>query len=597
MKFSHYRLAFILGLLCGLTGLGTVSAVWAQGSNQLWLAICNGNPTPSSDVAICRLTTDGSAVTGNITGVGRFLTQTDFSAFATPYDLVVDPAMGKMYVLDNNLTGKTPEYIYSFNLAGTPAQVAASVQKIYTMPVPAADITAGLYPRISGITLDTASHYLYFLQFDQVTSSNAYVGRMSLAASGLSNVNAAGSNLPPVLALYSGNIPGQGTIALDTSNLYVGVYNMAVGNAGVYAAPNNGSGSFTELVVQSAGDTSFANGMVSGVASDAADHLIYYLTFDALYGAVGLNALWVYNMNTGTTRKIGSGYPGIPDNLAIDTVNRRYYFTCGWDGTGNIISTNYQSVYTGVLGATNAPTLFYTPSLTGQDAAGQLNAGKVILAGIYVENAPTITPNSSMTIYPRLGVPTPVLPLLTLADVSSTLLTGATVAITGGQFFGDGDILSVVTNGTSITANYNPLTEILTLRGCTTLANYQQVLRSVAYISTNSNPTEGGAASIRTMLWGVTDGELSTATTNSLQISLAERPSTNKVSLAASTSHWQILFNGAAGQQYVVQTAASLQGPWTSLSPVLTADGNGLILYQDVGLTATNRFYRVRYSQ
>ena len=66
----------------------------------------------------------------------------------------------------------------------------------------------------------------------------------------------------------------------------------------------------------------------------------------------------------------------------------------------------------------------------------------------------------------------------------------ATVSITGGLL--DGDVLAATTAGTSITANYNAATGVLTLTGSDTLAHYQQVLDSVTYVSTSDNPTNFG---------------------------------------------------------------------------------------------------------
>jgi len=371
----------------------------AQTPNRLWFVTYNGSPTPSSDVSVQSLSTDGSA-TGFPTGAASVLvSQTNFPAFNSPYDVAVDAAMGKAYVLDNNLSGATPEYIYSFNLAGTPAQIAASGQVIYTMPVPAADVTANLYPLISGLALDPINHLLYFNQIDVTTGTNSFIGRLDVATSSLSNTNSTNSGNPALHQYYVGQVPGQGAIAVDTTNVYLGAINRN-GNAGVFTAPRDGTGAFSELVTLSSNDTTFANGLMAGVAADPQDHLIYYLTGNA--GIVNLNfstnqdALWSYDLTTHTNRKIAAGYRGFPGNIAVDATDGRYYFTLGRDATGNAAPTNYQAVYTGNLGSTNAPTLFYVPGLSGQDVAGQANAGNVVLQGIFVQNlVPANAPGSN----------------------------------------------------------------------------------------------------------------------------------------------------------------------------------------------------------
>ncbi len=591
-------------LLAMAVVLAGVSAVRAQSSNKLWFVTYSGQPTPSLDVSVRSVMTAGTAAALVTGSASNFVAQTDFHGFNSPYDIAVDPAMGKVYVLDNNVQDGAQagggQYVYSFNLSGTSAQIAASQKIIYTVPVPAADVSAGLYPLVSGIALDPARHHLYFNQYDVISATNSFIGRLDLATSTNSNVHASSGGNPALQTLYVGQIPGQGTLAVDATNVYLGAINGTAGNAGVYAAPRDGSGSLSEIVAVSTGDNTFTNGLVSGVASDPQDHLIYYLTFNA--GSVNFNfnlaqnALWAYDTVSHTSQKIGSGYPGYPDNLALDLSNGRYYFTLGRDGTGNANRTNYQAIYTGTLGATTAPTLLYTPMLSDLDAAGQINAGTVALQGIYVQAPPTINLVASSAGYSPLGAPVVLAPGLTVSDPSSTLLAGATVAITGGVLAGDGDVLAVITNGTVISASYNGATETLTLSGSDSVANYQQVLRSLTFHSTNADPSHGGTNSVRTLVWTITDGLLVSAPATSTVAMVAPgAPLFGQIAIQNSANGLTLLFTGSANQSYVVQSAAKVNGPWVDLSPVLTANGLGLIQYQDPTTPApATRFYRVR---
>lgn len=591
---------------------GLIFAVWlllasspllyAQTSNRLWFAIYNGQPTPSSDVAVRSVVTGGSAEALASGEAGSFVSQTNFPSFHSPFDVVVDPAMEKAYVLDNNVQGTTPEYIYSFNLTGTPAQIAASSQIIYTMPVPQADVTANLYPLLSGIALDPVNHQLYFNQLDLTTSTNSYIGRLDLASSSKSDIHSVAGGNPTLHTYYIGQVPGQGAVALDDTNLYIAAINGRFGNSGIYAAPRDGSGSFTEIVALSSGDTSFTNGFTGGLACDSQDQLIYYVTFNGgiVNGNYDLsqNALWVYDMVNHANRKISSGYPGFPDSVAVDTVNSRYYFALGRDGTGSFNVTNSQAIYTGILGTTNAPTLLYLPSLSGQDTDGQLNAGNVVLQGVFVESAPVLSPSVSTTGFVAGGASMVLNPIMTVTDPSSTTLDGASVVIRNGTFAGDGDTLVADTNGTGIFASYDEQTETLTFSGNDTLGNYQKVLRSVAFGSSNSDPTQGGVYDTRTMEWTVNaDGLGSVPVKTSLAI-VPSAPVSNRLALVTVGSGRILLFTGVAAQNYVIQMAAALQGPWSDLSPVLTANGDGLVAFQDteVPLPAT-RFYRVRTAQ
>jgi hypothetical protein len=84
-------------------------------------------------------------------------------------------------------------------------------------------------------------------------------------------------------------------------------------------------------------------------------------------------------------------------------------------------------------------------------------------------------------------------PNLSLTDVDSTQVNTAIVRITN-PFDGVAEVLAANTAGTNITATYAAGFGILELRGWDSLANYQQVLRSVTYNNTSQNPTAGDRA-------------------------------------------------------------------------------------------------------
>lgn len=75
---------------------------------------------------------------------------------------------------------------------------------------------------------------------------------------------------------------------------------------------------------------------------------------------------------------------------------------------------------------------------------------------------------------------------LTISDADSTTLASATVTITNPL---DGtEFLEANTTGTPIAASFDPTTWQLSLRGTATLAQYQQVLRSVSYSNDSKDP-------------------------------------------------------------------------------------------------------------
>ncbi|MBK7421933.1 MAG: tandem-95 repeat protein [Propionivibrio sp.] len=93
---------------------------------------------------------------------------------------------------------------------------------------------------------------------------------------------------------------------------------------------------------------------------------------------------------------------------------------------------------------------------------------------------------------------------LNLSDVDDTNMAAASVTISPGSFV-TGDTLAVVTAGTSIVANYNALTGVLTLTGTDSTAHYQQVLRSLTFSSTSDDPTINTTRPSRNLTYSVTD--------------------------------------------------------------------------------------------
>jgi hypothetical protein len=69
----------------------------------------------------------------------------------------------------------------------------------------------------------------------------------------------------------------------------------------------------------------------------------------------------------------------------------------------------------------------------------------------------------------------------------------------------------------------------------------------------------------------------------------------NWMAITTATNGWLLLFTGVSNQPYVVQSADSVNGPWSDLSSVLTSSASGLVQYNDQTLTLPKtRFYRVR---
>ena len=80
-------------------------------------------------------------------------------------------------------------------------------------------------------------------------------------------------------------------------------------------------------------------------------------------------------------------------------------------------------------------------------------------------------------------------PGLSVTDIDSSQLTGATVAIGSGFVVGDDDLHFSNQNGISHT--YNTGTGVLTLTGTASVADYQTALRSVAFSTDSDDPGTG----------------------------------------------------------------------------------------------------------
>jgi FecR protein len=164
---------------------------------------------------------------------------------------------------------------------------------------------------------------------------------------------------------------------------------------------------------------------------------------------------------------------------------------------------------------------------------------------------PSISTGANATAVYETGAATPVAldTAVTVSDPDSNgNLVGAKVTISQG--FLAGDTLSANTAGTSITASYDPTSGILTLSGTDTLAHYAQVLDSVTYASTATDPTNGGADTSRTVSWHVGDGvSPSNVATSTVSVVTGSATVADGGTLEISTpSNQTVTFAGGTGE-------------------------------------------------
>ena len=167
------------------------------------------------------------------------------------------------------------------------------------------------------------------------------------------------------------------------------------------------------------------------------------------------------------------------------------------------------------------------------DGSGSNNLSSVVTTTVNVtavNDPPTLTGTTATVAFTENAAPVALSPSVTVSDPDSLTLAGASVHITGGTFTGDGDVLAANTSGTLISASYNAATETLVLSGSDTLADYQQVLDSVTFVTPSDNPTNFGSAPTRTVTWVLDDGagssHLSAAATTTVSITAVNDPPT-----------------------------------------------------------------------
>src|SRR5205814_2128087 len=144
-----------------------------------------------------------------------------------------------------------------------------------------------------------------------------------------------------------------------------------------------------------------------------------------------------------------------------------------------------------------------TVSYQVNDGASANNLSNIATATVSVtavNDAPVAAANGGSLSYTENQTASAIDAALTLSDVDSTSLTGATVSITA-NFAAGQDVLGFTTQN-GITGSYTAATGVLTLSGSSSVANYQAALRSVTYFNSSDNPS----TATRTISYQADDG-------------------------------------------------------------------------------------------
>lgn len=145
-----------------------------------------------------------------------------------------------------------------------------------------------------------------------------------------------------------------------------------------------------------------------------------------------------------------------------------------------------------------------------------------------INDAPVLAGGGNTVTFVEDGADVLVNSALTVSDVDSPTLAGATVQITTAYQSGEDRLLFATQNG--ITGSFDTATGTLTLSGSATVAQYQAALRSIQYRNINtSNPS----ATQRVVTFRVNDGAASSNVSNSV-VSNADVTPTNDAPTAVS---------------------------------------------------------------
>ena len=185
------------------------------------------------------------------------------------------------------------------------------------------------------------------------------------------------------------------------------------------------------------------------------------------------------------------------------------------DATGARVNAVLEQLVYGYGGEAPPPTAQIDYAF--DDGQSPVATGSITVTLVGENDPPSLDSLTPAAAY-RPGSPGVVLsPSLVITDPDSTTLASAVVQIvdrpdeplipeTSTDTPDADDVLSADPGSTGIDVLYNPATHALTLSGTATLDQYRQVLATVAYSSTDADPSQGGASTTRSITWQLDDG-------------------------------------------------------------------------------------------
>ena len=193
---------------------------------------------------------------------------------------------------------------------------------------------------------------------------------------------------------------------------------------------------------------------------------------------------------------------------------------------------------------------------------------------------PTLTPSAVPLAYTEDAGAVTLDAGLTVADPDASLLTEASVHITGNYVSGEDLLAFNNLNTWGITGTWNAASATLTLAGSASVANYQAALRSITYQNTSEQPS----TALRTVTYNATDGtQVSAAVTRQIVITSVDDQPVNTVPGAQSVNEdTPLVFSTATGNRISIGDVDAGSG---AMQVSLNAMNGTLTLASTAGLT------------
>jgi len=404
---------------------------------------------------------------------------------------------------------------------------------------------------ISGLTPAT-TYYVRAYAINSIGTSYGTVVSFSTAAAVPTVTTATPASITGTSAVLGGNVTATGGASItDRGVVYVqGTGTPTISNTKVTIGTNTGAGAFSQTITGLPGNTTYT---VRAYATNTAGTAYGdSQTFTTLNNPPTANpdAVTVSEDSGPTAVEVlanDTSTPDLGETLTVTAVTQ--------PASGTVALASGVVSFTPSPNFTGTTTFDYTIS----DGNGGTATATVTVTVTPVNDAPVVTTTIGATIFTQSPGSVTVDNGLTVADVDNTTLSSATVRISGG-FVSSQDLLSA-TLGNGVSSIYTFATGTLELSGTATVAQYQAILRSVAYRNSAAVPN----TATRTVSFVVNDGRLSSA------------PATKDITFAATTTVVSIERAGASPTNastvaYTVTFANAVAGLSTSNFTVISTN-------------------------